>query len=72
MDISLVHDYADPQLALRREAGVVTDQEPVEGWNHLVHQQRLGCPVGQVDKREEAVATVDELVAMARVDFRGA
>jgi hypothetical protein len=72
VDISLVHHYAHPQLASRRGTGVITDQEPVEGWNHLVHQQNLGCPVRQVDKREEAVAAVDELVAMARVDFRGA
>lgn len=72
VDLSLVRDHADPQLALRREADVVAGQEPAENGDHPVHQQRPGRLAYLVDEREEAIATVDELVALARVDSRSA
>ncbi len=76
VDFSGVDDDPDPQLPLRlavaRQAGVVLGQEPAEQRDDAVQQEGLGGLVDRVDERQDAVAAVDEPVAVPLVDARRA
>ena len=75
-DLPRVHDDADPQHPLGpagpREAGVVVGQQPGQGGDGLVQQDRLGRPVHRADEGQDAVAPVDEAVPVAPLDASGA
>jgi hypothetical protein len=74
-DLSGVDDDAHPQLASQGRPGqalVVAGQETAERGNDLIQQHRLGCLIDRMDEREDAVATIDEPVAMTRMDSRRA
>lgn len=66
-DLARVHDDADPELAARREAGVVAGQELGEDGDHPAEQRGQ---LGRVDEGEQAVTAVDERVAAIRADTR--
>src|SRR6266567_5315782 len=72
VNLAGVHDDADPQLPFRmaetRKAGVVVGEEPAEDRDGAVQQECLGRLVNRVNKGQDAVTPVDELVAMARAD----
>jgi ferredoxin len=74
VDLARVHDYADPELALRadgtRQAGVVVGQEPGELGHYPAQQYRLGYLVDRMDEDKEPVTAIDERVIVTRPDSR--